>query len=269
MPVSLSPMKKPLRLKRFAKFLLRRLNGDRPPVDEPTTGPQCPICGSRRFGDFRNRVGVRCVGCGSFERSRLLWMVLNQIDLTPGNRPFFHVAPEIGIARRLHERLGSSYRAFDFSPEIYERVGLPVARLDLCQDLHELTADSIGGMCHVHVLEHVRCDAKAVLRQINRVIAPGGYHVFGVPFWGHRYREDMSPTLTDADRLSRFGHEDHVRAFGARDFMEHFGDAFEGMEPVPLPGLVDPGTAIHANVPQRALAPLNTHHIFVYRKLTG
>lgn len=196
-------------------------------------------------------------------------MVLNQIDLTPGGRPFFHVAPEIGIARQLHERLGASYRAFDFSPEIYERVGLPVARLDLCRDLHDLAAHSIGGMCHVHVLEHVRCDAKEVLRQINRVIAPGGYHVFGIPFWGHRYREDLSPVLTDDDRLARFGHEDHVRAFGARDFMERFGDAFEGMEPIPLSDLVDLATAGLANIPQRALAPLNTHTVFVYRKLEG
>lgn len=262
-------MKKPIRLKRFAKSLLRRLDGRRRPVEEPPTGPQCPICGSRRFGDFRNRVGIRCVGCGSFERSRLLWMVLNQIDLTPGGRPFFHVAPEIGIARQLHERLGTKYRAFDFSPDIYERVGLPVARLDLCQDLYELAHDSIGGMCHVHVLEHVRCDAKEVLRQINRVIAPGGYHVFGIPFWGHRYREDLSPTLTDNERLAHFGHEDHVRAFGARDFMERFGDAFDEMEPIPLPDLVDVATAGLANIPQRALAPLNTHTVFVYRKLAG
>lgn len=262
-------MNKNFRLKRFAKSLIRHLIGHHSPIEEPTTGPQCPICGSRRFSDFRNRVGIRCVRCRSFERSRLLWLVLNQVTLTPGGRPFFHIAPEIGIARQLQARLGSTYRAFDFSPEIYERAEIPVARLDLCRDLNDLPTESIGGLCHVHVLEHVRCDAKGILRQINRVIVPGGYHIFGIPFWSQYYREDLSPSLTDDERATRFGHEDHVRIFGSLDFMDRFGDAFEGMEPVPLSDLVDLETVNLANIPKWALAPLNTHTIIVYRKHTN
>lgn len=229
-------------------------------------GARCPICGDERFGDFRNRVKVRCRGCGSFERSRLLWLALQHLDLEAGSLPFFHLAPEIGIAQRLHRRLGDRYRAFDFAPDVYAKAGIPVGRLDLCQDLASMATGSIGGMCHVHVLEHVRCNAASVLRQINRVIAPGGFHVFGVPFFSRHFREDLSPELTEAERLERFGHEDHVRSFGTEDFQLMFDDAFDGMQAVDLRRAISPEALAAANIPPRALHLNNTHSLFVYRK---
>lgn len=238
-------------------------------VSTPPTQLQCPICGSERFGDFRSRVNVRCSGCGSFERSRLLWLVLNRLNIEATGLPFFHVAPEIGIAKLLHARLGDRYRAFDFSPDIYAKAKIPVGRLDLCSDLSGMATGSVGGFCHVHVLEHVRCNAALVLQQINRVLAPGGYHVFGVPFWSRQYREDLSSELTDADRLSRFGHEDHVRSFGDQDFAVMFGGAFEGMEMISLTSLIDPETANRSNIPLRALQINNSHSVFIYRKPLG
>lgn len=209
---------------------------------------------------------MRCFRCGSYERSRLLWLVLERLDFQTLPLPFYHLAPELGIARQLARRLGPGYRAFDFAPEGYQRAGIQVGRLDLCTDLTPLDTGSIGVICHMHVLEHVRCDVKGVLREIHRVLKPGGYHVFGIPFWGRRYREDLSPHLTDGDRLARFGHEDHVRAFGHADFEARFGDAFTGMEHLALSSIVDPVAASRANIPPRALQPLNTHTVFVFRK---
>ena len=57
---------------------------------------QCPICGSAEFCDFRTRRLVRCAGCGSFERSRLLWLILGDLPLADSPLPFMHFAPEIG-----------------------------------------------------------------------------------------------------------------------------------------------------------------------------
>jgi SAM-dependent methyltransferase len=226
----------------------------------------CPICGSTQFGDFRNRVNVRCRGCGGFERSRLLWLVLNKLELERSPLPFLHVAPEIGIAKRLHTRLGDRYRALDFDPAIYEKAKIPVGRLDLCQDLAAMPTGSIMAMCHVHVLEHVRCNAALVLQQINRVIAPGGFHVFGVPFFSKRFREDLSDELSNDDRFQMFGHEDHVRSFGHEDFELMFGGSFDGMEPVNLRQLIPAADLERANVPPRALHANNSHSLFVYRK---
>lgn len=227
---------------------------------------RCPICGSERFGDYRARVKVRCVDCGSFERSRLLWLTLSALDLEFSPLPFLHIAPELGIAKGLHARLGDRYRALDFAPEVYEKIGIPVGRLDLCHDLAAMPDSSIGSFCHVHVLEHVRCNVALVLQQMNRVIAPGGYHIFGIPFFSKSFREDMSPDLTTEQRLQLFGHEDHVRSFGENDFQLMFNGCFDGMERIDIQKLVGEEAIRTANIPGRALQPNNTHSLFVFRK---
>jgi SAM-dependent methyltransferase len=227
---------------------------------------QCPICGSKEFGDFRNRVKVRCRGCGGFERSRLLWLVLARLDLESRPLPLLHIAPEIGIARGLQARLGDRYRAVDFDPSVYVKASLPVSRLDLCRDLAGMDTSSVAAVCHVHVLEHVRCNAALVLQQINRVIQPGGFHVFGVPFFSARFREDLSEDMSEDERLRLFGHEDHVRSFGHLDFALMFGGSFGGMEAIDLSDLISEQELALANVPPRALRSNNSHTLFVYRK---
>lgn len=231
-----------------------------------TKSPTCPICDGTIFGDFRGRPKVRCARCGSFERSRLLWLVLSALDLESSSLPFLHVAPEIGVAKQLPARLGARYRALDFAPQNYQKAGIPVGRLDLCKDLQGMATGSIGAMCHVHVLEHVRCNVAIVLQQINRIIVSGGYHIFGVPFFSKSFREDMSPELTIEQRLEKFGHEDHVRSFGSDDFQLMFNGSFEGMQGVDLRQLISPNSLEQANVPARALQLNNTHSLFVFRK---
>jgi len=71
-----------------------------------------------------------------------------------------------------------------------------------------------------HVLEHVQDDIKA-MREIQRVLKPGGYAILQVPFFhpvpAVTY-EDF--TITDArEREKAFGQADHVRKFG-RDYVE-------------------------------------------------
>jgi len=43
--------------------------------------PECNVCGGRRFGDQRTRKDVRCLQCGSLERTRVLQLVLFQNGL--------------------------------------------------------------------------------------------------------------------------------------------------------------------------------------------
>lgn len=226
----------------------------------------CPICGSNKFGDFRGRTNARCHGCGSFERSRLLWLVLEALKVSEIVLPFFHFAPEIGIAKKLAEKLGSRYRPFDFDPEIYIKGGVNAERFDLCTDIQKVTKKSLGVVCHVHVLEHVRCNAAFVLQELNELLALGGYHVFGVPFFSSQFRENLSEELSASDRLEQFGHEDHVRSFGNQDFGLMFSPAFKGLEQVSLCDLIDSSAFVEANIPLRSLAENNTHAIMVWRK---
>lgn len=227
---------------------------------------RCPICGSNKFGDFRGRVNARCHGCGSFERSRLLWLVLEALKVSEIALPFFHFAPEIGIANKLAKKLGSQYRPFDFNPDLYKKGGVDAEKFDLCIDIQKVTKESVGVVCHVHVLEHVRCNAGFVLQELNQLLAPGGYHIFGVPFFSIRFRENLSEELSVTDRLEQFGHEDHVRSFGTQDFKLMFSPAFKGLEQVSLFDLIDSSAFVEANIPSRSLVENSTHAIMVWRK---
>lgn len=227
---------------------------------------ECPICGSNKFGDFRGRANARCRGCGSFERSRLLWLVIETLKVSEITLPFFHFAPEIGNAQRLAESLGDRYRPFDFDPDIYIKAGINAERFDLCNDTQKVKKGSVGALCHVHVLEHVRCNAAFVLQELNELLAAGGYHIFGVPFFSQQYRENLSEQLSAADRLEQFGHEDHVRSFGTEDFSLMFEPAFKGLERISLRDLIDSSVFQEANIPSRALAKNSSHGIMVWRK---
>lgn len=211
-------------------------------------------------------MNVRCSGCGSFERSRLLWLVLETLKVSEINLPFFHFAPEIGIAKKLASKLGDRYRPFDFEPDIYKKGGVNAERFDLCTDVQKIRKESVGVLCHVHVLEHVRCNAAFVLLELNELLAPGGYHIFSVPFFSRRYRENLSEKLSAVDRLEKFGHEDHMRSFGTEDFELMFRPAFKGLEQVHLRDLIDSSAFVEANIPPQALAENSSHGIMVWRK---
>jgi SAM-dependent methyltransferase len=116
-------------------------------------------------------------------------------------------APVVGIdlapalIETARERAAERGLAIDYRVGDCERLDLPDASFDVV-------------LC-VHVLEHVPDDA-AALRELHRILKPGGWGVIQVPIL--RETTDEDPSLTDpAERLRRFGQEDHVRIYG-RDF---------------------------------------------------
>lgn len=114
------------------------------------------------------------------------------------------MAPEPCLERHLRRSLGSGYLTAD----------LLDARVDVRMDLTDIqypdgTFDVI--YCS-HVLEHIPDDRKA-MRELYRVMAPGGWGMINVPITAPVTDED--PSVTDpAERLRRFGQEDHVRSYG-------------------------------------------------------
>ncbi len=115
-----------------------------------------------------------------------------------------HVAPESCLGERFRAHLGDGYLS-----------------ADLCDDRAMVTMDitdigypdaSFDVIYCSHVLEHVDDDRRA-MRELHRVLRPGGWAIVLVPIIGDRTFED--PRITDPrEREAAFGQEDHVRRYG-------------------------------------------------------
>ena len=181
---------------------------------------QCPVCSSRSFLAFNGRQNARCEKCRTMERTRLLWMVLERFEIFKMGQRVLHVAPELAFAKRFADLSGDRYHACDIDPDRYKSRFTTVRPLDLCSDLVKLPSRSFDLIIHSHVLEHVACDVEGVLREFERILAPGGHHFFSVPVRGDVTRENLSDDLTPDQRKMLFGQEDHCRLFGAVSLRE-------------------------------------------------
>lgn len=91
----------------------------------------------------------------------------------------------------------------------------PLAKVKM--DIHQIpfSENHFDVVLCNHVLEHVKDDILA-MREINRVLKPGGWAILQVPFFApvpEVTQEDI--TITDPRERERlFGQDDHVRKFG-------------------------------------------------------
>jgi len=69
-----------------------------------------------------------------------------------------------------------------------------------------------GAFICSHVLEHVADDLAAV-RELWRVLEPGGWGIVMVPVHLKSEEIDERPTSTEAERWQLFGQGDHVRLY--------------------------------------------------------
>lgn len=168
----------------------------------------CPVCGHAfdRFKDDRNRPNALCWRCGSQERHRAQWLVLERRpQLLARARSLLHFAPEWCLRRRLSQLPGLRYVTADLQPEGVD-VQLDVMRLDLPDGAFDAIICS-------HVLEHVTDDA-AAMAELWRITAPGGWCLVMVPIALERERTYEDATITaPGDREREFLQHDHVRLY--------------------------------------------------------
>lgn len=232
--------------------------------DEPP--PRCPLCGSESFKDYRSRKSARCSDCGSLERGRFLGMVLKRLAPPPNGSPIIHFAPERSIATFLRSLYGENYVPADFDPSAYAWAG-PVRQIDLCCPSRYLERESVQGLVHSHVLEHIPADLTSTLIEMNAAIQPGGFHAFCVPFLGKYYREDANPDASREERERLYGQWDHVRAFGTSDFLDRIRLAFKGFKLLDLTEHFSAADLRSARVPVHCLTSLTSHTVFFLQKL--
>lgn len=188
----------------------------------------CPVC-SRSFRKFLpyGRVNPRpnalCSGCLSLERHRLMWLYLQETtDFFKRPLQVLHFAPEACFVDRFRAIHGDGYVTADIES--------PLAQLKI--DIHKipLPDNSFDVVLCNHVLEHVDDDIKA-MRELYRVIKPGGFAILQVPFF-HPIPEStmQDPSITNpAERERLYGQRDHVRRYG-KDYPSRIASA--GFVPV-------------------------------------
>lgn len=169
---------------------------------------ECPICNSRisRLKPMGARAAARCPVCGSLERHRLIWLHCRaNTNLFDGRaKRLLHIAPEPCLARVLKQVPGLEYIRSDFAGT------RTTVRLDVTAiPFRDGSFDVI--LCN-HVLEHVAEDRQA-MRELRRVLRPGGWAIMQVPIKGDTTLEDPAITSPEA-RTLHYGQDDHVRQYG-------------------------------------------------------
>lgn len=176
---------------------------------------RCPVCGYH--GPFKGKVESRsprfertdskCPRCASVERHRLAWLVLDDLFArwNPSKRAILHVAPE----HCLQARLRGSFAAYHTTDLLRDDV-------DFRADLQNLPFDDASYDCvFISRVLTIPPDLDACIREIRRVLRPGGVAIISEYFIGETTRPDDDPT-TEATRFMGVDLIDRLRERFAR-----------------------------------------------------
>jgi predicted SAM-dependent methyltransferase len=183
----------------------------------------CPCCGGS-FKEFisveRNFISAtrksslmlneQCPRCDSWKRQRVLWLYLkNQTNFFSEPLKVLHFAPEYFLQKQFKKQTNLDYLSADLISS------LAMTKIDITNIPYEdNTFDAI--LCS-HVLEHIPDDRQA-MKELLRVLKPGGWAILQVPIDRTREKTFEDPTITSPEERERlFGQHDHVRFYG-RDY---------------------------------------------------
>ncbi len=179
------------------------------------------------YGYRRLRLNALSPGTLSLERHRALWLFLQRRTGFFSKREIkiLHIAPEQAFYKRFKKLFGKNYVTADLDSPLADVkadiTGLPFADNEF---------DVI--LCN-HVLEHIPDDRKA-MRELHRIMKPGGYGIFQIPLDASRRQTFEDPSVTDPEkRAELFGQYDHVRIYGT-DYFERLQSAGFHVTPYPV-----------------------------------
>lgn len=187
-------------------------------------GRKCPICGARRrkflaYGYVTQREDALCPKCLSLERHRMIWLWLQRSTTLFDHHPtLLHIAPEVSLMRHF-KRL---YRG----TTNYVTADLESPLADMHFDVQQIPMDdcSVDVVICNHLFEHVEDDRRA-MRELYRIMRPGGWGIMVVPEDRGRATTFEDDTITDAAERTRiFGQYDHRRIYG-RDYDDRLREA--------------------------------------------
>jgi SAM-dependent methyltransferase len=188
-------------------------------------GRRCPFChlNFRRFIAYRGEpsplytqehvIGSGpfadsiCPACSSVERERHVYLFLKTCT-SVFNKPIrmLHLAPELNLQRALKRCKNVKHVSADLVSSLAS-INTDVTALCFRDKMFDVV------ICN-HVLEHISDDYLA-MKEIFRVLKPGGMAILQVPIAVSRLTTTEDPTVCDpAARRRLFGQDDHVRLYG-------------------------------------------------------
>ncbi|KAB1156266.1 class I SAM-dependent methyltransferase [Flavobacterium luteum] len=161
------------------------------------------------YGYGTQRNNVLSPSTLSLERHRLLWLYLmNETDFftSKTKKKVLHFAPEQAFYKLFRNQKNLDYTTTDLLSPLAD------VKADICNLPFEDNSYDII-LCN-HVLEHIPDDTKA-MKELFRVLKPGGMGVFQIPQELSRATTFSDDTITDQkERSEIFGQYDHVRIYG-------------------------------------------------------
>lgn len=165
---------------------------------------QCNICKANLSDFIIHYTGDKiCARCGSLNRTRRLWKLLDKEFLKP-NQIILDFSPSKSLFSKLKERKDITYLSSDFDGSFTAQYSFDITDIDQPTEKFDLV------ICY-HILEHILDDTKA-MSELYRVLKPNGVAIIQTPFKEGDIYEDYSISSKE-DRLKYFGQEDHVRVY--------------------------------------------------------
>lgn len=165
----------------------------------------CNICNFNMsaFIDLNNNDKL-CPKCGSLERTRRLWSILeNQIQ----GKKILHFSPSQSIRAKIESLDSIEYVTSDYAGEFKATKRLNIVAIDEPDDSYDIV------ICY-HILEHIENDLKA-MKELKRILKPGGKCFIQTPFKSGDIYENEE-VKTEEERLIHFGQKDHVRIYSLK-----------------------------------------------------
>jgi len=169
----------------------------------------CPCCDRhfRKFLPDLGRPNAQCPRCASLERHRLLWLYLtDKTNFFKDKLKILDISPLVYFSQKCKSLPNLNYIDADIDSSTV------AIKLDIT--VMPLLDNQFDGIICYHVLEHVQDDQSA-MRELFRVLKPGGWAILQSPIDENRGRTFEDPSVIDPeDRKRVFGHSDHVRIYG-------------------------------------------------------
>ena len=147
----------------------------------------------------------------------LLWLYLqNETDFFEVPARLLHIAPEYCFIKRFERLPRLDYVTADLESPL-AKVKMDIQQIPFPDNEFDII------FCN-HILEHVE-DDRLAMREMFRVMRPGGWGVMLSPVNMEREVTYEDPSITDPDERERcFGQKDHLRDYG-RDYGKQLAEA--------------------------------------------